>query len=148
MSKSLSLKSLAADLKAENEGEMITVTSADFPKLQEPIKLKVRSTNYTPFNTAVQSKRQSIIKQFGDAADAPADELAIAMGEAMAEHILLGWDGIDEEFTPALAREILTDPAQRDFRGLVLLAAGRVGQREVKYIEAAAKNSAPPSATA
>jgi hypothetical protein len=63
------------------------------------------------------------------------------------EHLLLGWRGLDVEFTEDVAKEILTDESYRRVRNSVYLAATKVGQRDLEFVEAAGKNSVVSSAT-
>jgi hypothetical protein len=132
--KKVVLASLKSDLQKEREGDWIPA-----PSIGPDVKLLVRSTNYPPFTIARDEVNQKIAKKY-DGERVPDDVLAQANGELFAEHLLLGWQGLDQEYEPDLAAAVLTDEAHRVMRNAVLLAATKVGQSEVKFVENTAKN--------
>ncbi|MCP1200053.1 hypothetical protein [Notoacmeibacter sp. MSK16QG-6] len=75
----------------------------------------------------------------------PVDEDRIE-GEALADGILVDWDGIDGEdgkslpYSAETARTLLTDPDYEALRAAVQLAAAQMGERLASTEEADAKN--------
>lgn len=68
-------------------------------------------------------------------------------GELLAEHILHGWRGIDQEYTPELALERLTDPEYEALSLAVTACARKLARVNARFMEQAEKNSGVPSAT-
>ena len=134
------LSSLKADRNKEREGDWIE--AADIGK---GVAFLVRSTNYAPFRFARDARFAKLARKHG-ADEIPDDDRAKALGELAVEHLLLGWKGFGEDdgseiaFSPEKAEEILTDEAFRGLRGSVYLAAMKVGQSEVEFVEGAIKN--------
>lgn len=94
-----------------NEGEWID----DIPDM-DGYRFKVRSTNYKPFRVATAGLARSSGKKLRTAEGVVA--FAVAGGKALAEHILLDWDGPTEngkplKYDPKKALAILT--ADDDF---------------------------------
>lgn len=130
--KLVKLSSLKADREKEREGDW---QASDIPG----VSFFVRSTNYAPYRIERDARFAKLARKFG--ADAiPDDDRATVLGELAVKHLLLDWKGLDEPFSTQLATEVLTDEAYRDFRGSVYLAAVKVGQAEVEFVEAGAKN--------
>lgn len=128
------LSSLKADLKKEQEGDWIPAVDLD-----PAIRWHVRSTNYPPFKIARDAAIEKMVRKYPDER-VPDEVNAEINGTLAVEHLLLGWDGLDEEYTPEFADQVLTDEAYRAVRNSVFLAASKVGKFEVKFVEEAAKN--------
>lgn len=128
------LSSMKADLDKERDGDWIPA-----PSIGPGVKFNVRSTNYAPFRIARDAANQKLQRKYKDD-PIPAEVSAKVYGELAVEHLLLGWVGLDEEYTPELASEVLTDEAYRRLRSEVYFAATQVGQGEIEFVEAAAKN--------
>lgn len=133
------LSSLAADLSAEAKGEWI-----DYPEWPG-VAFNVRSLHYPPYATARDLLIQKMMRQ-NKGVMPPADKMAPEVGKLYCKHILHGWRGLDEEYTPEKALEVLCDPAYRRVVEAVEWCAGQVAQRDVDFVEDASKNSAAPSA--
>jgi hypothetical protein len=131
---SVKLSSLAADTAKETEGDWIEV-----PELPG-VRLKVRSFNFPAYRVARDLLLQRMARKHGRK-PAPADESEVEFGKLYSAHILLGWEGFDVEYTPAAARDALTDPAFRDLRRHVEYAASQVGASEVEFMEEAVGES-------
>lgn len=123
----VSLNSLRADLVAERDGADVGV-----PEWPE-VTLRVRGVNYAPYQAAVDAATQRLRLVHGDIV--PADAWGPALGQAMADHLLLGWSGFDETYSHAAAVAILTDPGHREFRGAVIKAATQVGRASAKFVD-------------
>lgn len=72
-----------------SEGEWID----EIPEL-EGIRFKVRSTNYKPFRVATAGLARRSGKKLRT--DEGVVNFTVATGKALAEHILLDWDGVTE----------------------------------------------------
>lgn len=127
------LGSLKVDLKRESEGEWVPIP--DLPG----VKLKVRSFNYGPYKMANSVMLQRLARKYGRD-PVPDDVKSKEVGKLYADHLLLGWEGFDVDYSPETALATLTDPAFRELLNHVDYAAFRVGAAEVEFIEGAAGN--------
>lgn len=125
-----------------NEGEWID----DLPDM-EGVRFKVRSTNYKPFRVATAGLARRSGKKLRT--DEGIVNFSVVGGKALAEHILLDWDGVTDGGKPVKydakrALAILT--ADDDFgigdayRRAVEMAGDRVADRLAKVAEEAAGN--------
>jgi hypothetical protein len=94
-----------------NDGEWVD----DIPNM-EGVRFKVRSTNYKPFRVATAGFARRSGKKLRT--DEGVVNFSIGAGKALAEHILLDWDGVTSggkplKYDPKKAMEILT--ADDDF---------------------------------
>lgn len=128
------LESLKADLQKEREGDWIKAVD-----INPGLRWFVRSTNYPAFRIARDAEMKKLGEKYGGD-QIPDDVNAEVMGKLAVEHLLLGWDGMDVEYTPETAAEILTDESYRKVRYSIYLAASRVGTSEVQFVEDTAKN--------
>lgn len=141
----LKLSSIRADLARENEGDWV-----DIPEWPG-VRLKVRSINSRDYQNQRELAQQAMIRSLGRLPTSI--EMEPKIRKLAAEFLLRGWDGLvgdDEQpivYTPARAVELLIDPEMRTLAQQVVWAAGRVGEREAEFVEAATKNSAAPSAS-
>lgn len=134
----ISLKSLARNVEAENNGEWLDAPS------HPGVRLKVRSLNNPDFRRAKAGYDRRMLRKFGQ--DVPDPQWQDReFGKLVAEHILLDWDGIDPAYDKALGAEVMADPAYRDLADDVVACARRVGDRELAESEDDAKNSATAS---
>lgn len=136
----IKLASLQADLQREAEGEW-----KDYPDWPG-IRFNVRSLQYPAYQVARDLLLQKLAR-IHKGKPVPPHEMTSAIGGLYADHILLGWDGLDVAFSSAVARECLTDPAYRKVVAAVEWCAARVGESEIEFVEELAKNSEEPSAT-
>ncbi len=134
MTRVATLSSLKTNLQKEREGDWIPA-----PDVAPDVKFHVRSVNYPAYTVARDEALQKLSKKY-DGERIPDDVLAKENGELLATYLLLGWAGLDEEYSPDLALEVLTDESHRAMRNGVLLAATKVGRHEVEFIGTAAKN--------
>lgn len=131
--KTVKLASLAADLAKEREGDWVSA-----PDIAPGIQFHVRSTFYPPFCTARDQGREKLNRKFPEGI--PEEDNAKFLGTLAIQYLLLDWSGFDQPFSADVASEILTDEAYRKVRWSVYLAASRVGQRELEFVEEAEKN--------
>lgn len=129
----IKLDSIKNDLQREAEGEPVAI-----PDLPD-VTLKVRSFNYGPYKAAHSIVIKRLARRYGREV-VPDDVLAREFGRLYADHILVGWDGFDVPYSHEVALAHLTDPAHRRLREHVEYAAARVGEREIEFLEDAAKN--------
>jgi hypothetical protein len=141
------LGSLATDLKKEREGDWIEIK--DWPGLdpERPnvgipvpgLAFNVRSTNYPPFVVARQAALEKLRQDYPDG-NVPSDVQARSDGQLATEHLLVGWRGLDVEYSPEIVQSVLTAEEHRTVRSMVWWCANCVGKRQVEFVEAAAKN--------
>lgn len=142
----LKLSSLKADLAKERDGDWV-----EAPGLPG-VSFLVRSTNFPPFIVARERAEMKLAQKYGanpSAEDALAqrEEVNRLDGLLAVEHLLLGWKGLDVDYSADIAEDLLTDEAYRALRRSVYLAANKVGRRELEFVEDAGKNFEAPSAT-
>lgn len=94
-----------------NSGEWVD----DLPEL-EGVRVRVRSTNFKPYKAAIAGLARRTGKKLRT--DQGVINFSVASGKALAEHILLEWDGVTEngkplKYDPKKALAILT--ADDDF---------------------------------
>lgn len=137
--KLIRLASLSSDITREREGEEIPIK--DWPGVgQLPgLTFTVRSTQFPPYIAARALEQQRLAKKF-DGGPIPPDELARSDGKLCAEHLLLGWKGLDQAFDPDTVEDILSAEEHRLLRDMVFWAATRAGKRDVEFVEDEAKN--------
>ncbi|SNT19537.1 hypothetical protein [Sphingopyxis indica] len=125
-----------------SEGEWID----DIPDM-EGVRFKVRSTNYKPFRVATAGLARRSGKKLRT--DEGVVNYSITAGKALAEHILLDWDGVTEggkplKFDGKKALAILTADDDfgigETFRRGVEYAGDQVADRVAKKAEEAAGN--------
>lgn len=68
------------------------------------------------------------------------------IGAILADEILYGWEGFDVEYSPEVAKEILSNPNARELIAEIEYCAGTRSQIQVEFVEEASKNSGKPSA--
>jgi hypothetical protein len=130
----IKLGSLRTDLRKERDGDWV-----DIPELPG-VKLKVRSFNYPPYETARNLLVQKLTRQYGKK-PIPTEVLQPLFGELYAEHILVDWKGFDVAYSADVAQAELTEPSARDLRRHVEYAANHVADIEIAFTEEAAGNS-------
>lgn len=141
------LSSLAADLTLEREGEWIPVKEWPGLNPEKPyeavpvpgLAFLVRSTNYPAY---VAARQVALEKLKADHPDdkVPAEKSARIDGELAVEHLLLGWRGLDVEYSAPAALEVATAEEHRTLRSMIYWCAGRVGKKQVEFTAAAVKN--------
>lgn len=135
------LKSLASDLQREEKGDWV-----EYPQW-EGVAFLVSSSLKPAYATARDLLLQKMARKYKGAA-APREEVVREFGKLACNHLLHGWRGLDEEYSPERAIEVLCDPAYREVANAVIWCAEQIGRVEVEFVEEAAKNSEAPSATA
>src|SRR5690242_11845619 len=87
------LASLKADRQKEREGDWMPAVDID-----PSVKWFVRSTNYAPFKIARAAQFAKLDRKYGD--KIPDEVMAEISGTLAVEHLLLGWEGLDVEYSP------------------------------------------------
>lgn len=134
----IKMGSMKADLKKEREGSW-----EEHPDYVGA-KFFVRSLLYPPYRTARDMLGKKMARQYKDK-NVPSDVMTTEVGKLFSKHILLGWSGFDDDYTPELAEERLTDPEWRALVAAVEYCAAKVSDIDVQFIEDEGKNSEPPS---
>jgi hypothetical protein len=100
------------------------------------LALKVRGIGNSDYRRLLMKLRADL------SPDEIADEKKQAEMDArlMQETILVGWDGMEDPFTPEHVKTWLTDPELAVFRSGVVYAASTVAQDGRESLEADAKN--------
>lgn len=129
----IKLDSLRADTRRETDGDWIDIP--DLPGL----RLRVRGTAYGPFQTDKSLVEARWARKYGRD-PVPLDQVLRSNGKLYADHILLGWDGLDEPYSPEKAAEVLADPAFRQLHEHIRYAMAKVSETETEFVEDAAKN--------
>jgi len=111
------------------------------------IRYHVRAISYEPYKTAHQRLQREHAKKYGAGRTVPEDVLAQEVGALLAEHILLGWEGIDVEYSPAAAMSTLTNPEFKLLSTDVEMAAAKFGNVNPDFVKGEA-TSKEPSASA
>lgn len=114
---------------------------------QPDLRLRVRSTNYKPYKVAVAGLSRRFGKRLKT--DAGLVEFQAALGKPLAEHILLGWEGVksggkDMPYSPEIALAVLTANDDHgigaEYRRAVEWAGDHVAERLAEDTEVLAGN--------
>lgn len=140
------LSSLKADLKRERDGEWIEPKEwpgldPDRPNMMvalRGLKFLVRSTNYAPYVAARQAALEEQAQKYPDGR--LPQEAAEIDGALIAEHLLIGWEGLDVDYAPETASAELCAEEARTLRSMVYWCAAKVGKRKVEFVKGEAKN--------
>lgn len=134
------LSSLRADLTREAEGDWI-----EYPEWPG-VAFQVRSLQTPAYRIARDQAAQAAARRH-KGRSIPPDEIRETAGRLYAEHILVGWRGLDVDYTPEGAREVLMDPGYREVLGAVEWCAARMGEVDAEIVEEARGNSPGASGT-
>lgn len=150
MTRKLKLRSLLTDTAAERKGEWVAInewSGLDPDKPWEVTKtpgfgFHVRSINDPEYKTARQAWLEDLEQKRKEAVEGviPPDVIDAGEGKLIAERLLLGWRGLDEEYSPALAAELLPKPEAQPLRAMIVFCATKVGKRKAEFVKAAEKN--------
>lgn len=129
----IKLTSLKADLDREEQGDWIDIP--DCPGL----RLQVRSIESPSYVIPRDQLVQKWVRKYGRK-PIPRDVRSQGLGRLYAEQILLGWEGLEEQYSRERALEVLTDPAYRVFLGYVEYAAAQLAEIDMEFVDEAIKN--------
>ena len=133
MTKNIKLSSLRNDRYEDPNGEW--KDSAIYPG----VSWLVRSNLFPDYQTARDIEMQRLSKSYGDT-PIPGKAISKALGPVIADNLLLGWKGLDVEYSREQAREILGDFGYRRVLDDVERCAMRVGEKNLEFVEDLAKN--------
>lgn len=136
----IKLSSIKNNITAEREGAYIEIP--EWPG----VSLGVRSLELPAYKIALDQLVQKYARKY-KGKNAPPDVRDADIGGLLADHILFGWNGFEETYTPESAKELMTAPEGRDFVKQVLWAATQVSENEIEFVADATKNSVTPSVT-
>ena len=138
----IKLSSMKTNVAKERDGDWIK--SVATPGME----WLLRSPHYGPFKRARDLLVQKLGRRRGVSSDEDFNERTNReFGMLYAEHLVLGWRGIDEPYSKELAIEFCTADDCRLIYDDIMGCANLVGVRELEYVEESAKNSEPRSAT-
>ncbi|OCP04999.1 MULTISPECIES: hypothetical protein [unclassified Ensifer] len=130
------LASLRADLEREVVGDWI-----DYPPLPG-VAFNVRSLRAPSYVTKRDLVLQRLARTYGNETP-PADVAARETGALYCAEVLNGWRGLDVEYSPSVALEILTDPAYRYVTEAVEWCASQIARMNIEFTEMTVKKSEP-----
>ena len=141
----MDLSKFKADRTAEDDGVWVPLDGAD-----EGARVKLARIGNRRYREAMQRRMKPYRRALraGTLEEATAERVT---AEVLAETVLLDWqdltlDGAALAYSPDRARELLLDPALRDFRDLIVEMATDIELYRQQDEEAAEKNSPPSSA--
>lgn len=134
----INLESIKRNVDAEQKGEW--KDSFMLPG----VKYKVRSLNNPDYRRARQHYERRVQLKFGANPVNP-EWQDREFGKLVAAHLLVDWDGFEQQCTPELAQEVLSDPGYRDMVNDVVGCARSVGDADLEATEEDAKNSGTAS---
>jgi hypothetical protein len=134
MTRLVKLASLKANLEREKKGDW--VPHPDLPG----VSFNVSALTLPEYKTARSLLFQRLGKTFGDK-PIPDEVLSSEIGALYCDHILHDWKGLDEEYSPEVARSTLTDPAYRVVVSAVEFCAAKLSQVDVEFTKAEEGNS-------
>lgn len=150
----IKLESLLVDTAVESEGEWIPVEKWQGLNKKEPytyvslpgLEFRVRSLNSSQYRTAQQRLAEEFDKKRALYEDGviPAEVADAMHGKVIAQHLLLGWKGLDMEYSPEVAEALLQKPAGRIFREMIVYCAAKVGKRNVEFLQEEEDNLGKP----
>jgi hypothetical protein len=145
----IKLDSLKIDTQAERDGEWIDIDSwpgldPNAPTGMTPtpgLGYCTRSLNAPDYKSARQKWLEEIEQKRKENPDAVTDEYIDAgNGKLIAEKLLLGWRGLDQDYSKEAALALLPSPEGRIFRDMIVYCASKVGRRKVEFVKEAGKN--------
>lgn len=137
----IKLSSLKADLARESAGDWV-----EFPDWPG-VEFKVSSLLLPAYTVARDLLMQKLSRQ-AKGKPVARDVLTTELGKLYAKHILHDWRGLDVDYSPETAAEVLADPEYRAVVAAIEWCAAKVSDIEAEFVEEAGKNSSKPSATA
>lgn len=121
------LSSLMIDAARENDGDWVSYPS------WEGVRFRVRSTNYAPYKADLQARQTEAARRYPKGIP---DAVTLSlMGELVAEHLLIGWEGFDVEYSPETALEMLGNPELRTIVGAVLQCAESLTIPKIRFVD-------------
>ena len=135
----IKLSSLKADLAREASGDWV-----EFPDWPG-VEFNVSSLLLPAYRIERDLMAQRLARRH-KGKPVPPNEMTTELGKLYAKHILHGWRGLDEPYSPERASEILADPEYRNVVAAIEYCAAKVSEVDVEFVEEQEKNSSAPSA--
>lgn len=136
----LKLRSLKANLQQQYQPEWVDLPPAAFPDpAWRGVRFNVCSISLPAYQTAAQDMARKFAKKY-EGGTIPEGELHAANGKLVAAHLLHGWEGMDEDYSPELAAELLCDLEFEALANAVLWAANKRARVNAEFVENLAKN--------
>ena len=129
----IKLKSLRNNVEAERQGDWVPAPSLP------GVRFKVKSMESPEYKDAMNLRSRDLQAQFRGSI-IPSEVMELETGKVIAKIILIGWDGMDETYTPDLAEEIMTDPGYRQIHDAISYCATIVGRAKMEFIQDGIKN--------
>jgi hypothetical protein len=136
----IKFSSIKNNIAAEREGSYVDII--DWPG----VSLGVRSLELPAYKLALEQLVQKYARKF-KGKGAPPEVRDADVGRLLAQHILYGWKGFDEQYSEEFAMDMLTSSEGRDFSKQVVWAAASLAETDVEFIADTTKNSEKPSVT-
>lgn len=102
------------------------------------VSFLVRPLDHPAFAIAREHHMQRLKRVHGNLI--PPSASTAALGQIVAEHLLLDWRGFDEPYNRERAADLLSDPAFSELTTSVLECAKAAATAKLEYVEAVAKN--------
>lgn len=125
----IKLTSLKVDLQRELQGDWmpsIGLAGVEFNVSSLHIPAYVTDRDLLSMRLAKKYKGEPV----------PTDERTREIGKLYAKHILHGWRGLDTEYTPEFALEVLTNPEYRIVVAEIESCAARLGEPQIEFVKA------------
>lgn len=136
----LKLRSLKANLDKQYQPEWVELSPAAFPDpAWRGVRFNVCSSNLPAYRRAAEAMARQFAKKY-DGATIPEAELQAASGKLIAEHLLFGWEGMDEDYSEELAETLLCDLEFASLADAVMWCATKRARVNAEFVENLAKN--------
>lgn len=127
------LASLKADLNREEKGDWVEFI--DWPGVEFNV-----SSLHVPAFTLARDLMYQKLARIHKKKPAPRETISVELGKLFAKHILHGWRGLDVDYTPEKAEELLGNPEWRNLVAAIEWCAGKLSDVEAEFIEGTEKN--------
>lgn len=137
----MKLSDLELNLAAVDDGAWVDT----LPDL-EGVRVRVRGTDYKPYQKALRQALAGQGRKQRLQATMDVEGYDVLTRKLMAEHLVVAWDGIEDEqglpvaATPALVMQVMTERRFRPLRDGILYAVNLVDSNLVEHREEAAGN--------
>lgn len=142
----LKISSLKNPRKRIEQGDWVNYTPWVAPDGSTPVSFLVSGVSTPAYRIAAEELSKELAVKFKT--ERVPDDIAYQRGaELTVEYLLHGWKGLDAEYSPELAEQLLTDRDNEAIADAVLWCARKLEAVNAEYIEDVEKNSEAPSVT-
>ncbi len=138
--------SLKRDRKRILAGDWITYPFWKNDKGETPVRFKVSGASIEAFTLAQEEQSAKYLKVY-PSGQVPSDVRYEDNARMICDHLLHEWEGLDVEYSPETAEQMLPDREYEEITDAVWWCARRIEIVTAQFVEDGIKNSAPPSAT-